>query len=95
MQVISAKFENGVFIPKVPVTLDEDQEAVIIISEKKSITQKKSASYFREEAARHFADNFPGIGVSQNLLDLVGILHGTSGKYDREEYHEHVGRKFK
>ena len=95
MQVIEAKYENGVFIPAVPVSMDEDQEAVIIISEKKAISQKKSASYYREEASRQFAVNFPGVSVSQELLEIVAILCDIPGKYDKEEYHEHVGRKFK
>lgn len=95
MQVIEAKYENGVFVPAAPVSMGEDQEAIIIISEKKSVSQKKSASYYRDEVSRQFAAKFPGVSVSQDLLDMVGILCDIPGKYDKEEYHEHVGRKFK
>ena len=80
MQVIEAKYEKGVFIPAVPVSMDEDQEAIIIISEKKTMSQKKSASYYREEVSRQFAVNFPGVSVNQDLLDMVGILCDIPGK---------------
>lgn len=95
MQVIEVKYKNGVFIPTVPVTMDEDQEAVIIISEKKPGSQKRDAAYYQENASRDFKDKFPGVGIGNELLELVGILCDKPGNYDKTEYHEHVGRKFK
>ena len=95
MQVINVRFENGVFVPTEPVNMGEDQEAVVVVSEKKDEKSEESAQYYQDKARQHFKKNFPDLEVSEDILDLVGILHGHKGKHDRAEYHEHVGRKYK
>ena len=40
-------------------------------------------------------NNFPELEVSEDILGLVGILNKHSGKYDKAEYHEYLGRKYK
>ena len=95
MQVINVKYQNGVFVPTEPVNMGGDQEAVVVVSEKKDEKSEKSAQYFQDKARQHFKENFPDLEVSERILELVGILHRHKGKYDRAEYHEHLGRKYK
>ncbi len=83
MQVINVKYQDGVFVPTESVNMGEDQEAVVVVSEKKDEKSEKSAQYFQDKARQHFKENFPDPEVSERILELVGILHGHKGKHDR------------
>ena len=83
MQVINVRFENGVFVPTEPVNMGEDQEAVVVVSEKKDEKSEESAQYYQDKARQHFKKNFPDLDVSEDILELVGILHRHKGKHDK------------
>jgi hypothetical protein len=55
--------------------------------EKDGEKQLKPESHFREKARQYFSANFPELGISQNILDLVGILTKSKKRYERTEYH--------
>ena len=61
--------------------------------------KKKGSTMLRFMQARsmkqYFKDNFPELEVSEDILDLVGILNKHSGNNDKSEYHEYLGRKYK
>lgn len=95
MQVINVRYQDGVFIPLGQVNIGEVHEAVVVVSEKKAEKSEELTQFYRQKARQYFKDNFPELEVSEDILGLVGILDKHSGKYDKAEYHEYLGRKYK
>ncbi len=87
MQVISVKYRDGVFVPVEPLHLDGDSDAVVVISDEKAHTSEDHVKMYQGEASLYFQKNFPGMEVSKDILELVGILHQYPGKYN-ETYRE-------
>ncbi|NIA12358.1 MAG: DUF104 domain-containing protein [Nitrospiraceae bacterium] len=109
MQVINVKLQNGVFVPLEPINIGEDYEAVVVIGGKRvppvehpegtrfnwAGRTEESTADLQSKARQYFKENFPDLEVSENILELVGILRGYKGKLDKAEYHEYLGRKYK
>ena len=95
MQVINVRYQDGVFIPLGQVNIGEGHEAVVVVSEKKTEKPEELVQFYQQKASQYFKENFPELEVSEDILDLVGILNKHSGKYDKSEYHEYLGRKYK
>jgi|GEM_PF-4214133 len=93
MQVISVKYKDGVFVPVEPLHLDGDPDAVVVISDEKPYTSEDHVNLYQGEARSYFQNNFPGMEVSKDILELVGILRQQPGKYDKEAYQEYLWRK--
>ena len=95
MMVINVKYQDGVFVPLEQVNIGEVHEAVVVVSDKKTEKPEELPQFYQQKARQYFKDNFPELEVSEDILDLVGILSKYSGKYDKSEYHEYLGRKYK
>jgi predicted DNA-binding antitoxin AbrB/MazE fold protein len=93
MQIISVKYEDGVFVPVEPLHLDRDSDAVVVISDEKPYTSEEHVKMYQDEARSYFQEKFPGMEISKDILELVGILRQPPGKYDREAYREYLWRK--
>ncbi len=93
MQVISVKYEDGVFVPVEPLQQDWDSDAVAVISEGKPYTSEEHVQMYQHDARNYFQEKFPGMEISEDILELVGILRQPPGKYDREAYREYLWRK--
>ncbi len=93
IQVISVKYKDGVFVPVEPLQLDGDSDAVVVISDEKPHTSENHVKMYQDEASRYFQVNFPGMEISKDILELVGILRQPPGKYDKEAYREYLWRK--
>ena len=93
MQVIAVKYREGVFVPDEPIQLQGDAEVIVVISDEKPHTSEDHVKMYQDEAKRYFQENFPGMEISMNILELVGILRHPPGKYDKEAYREYLWRK--
>ncbi len=82
MQVISVKYRDAVFVPVEPLHLDGDSDAVVVISDEKAHTSEDHVKMYQDEASRYFQENFPGMEISKDILELVGILRQPPGKYN-------------
>lgn len=74
MQVISVKYEDGVFVPVEPLQLDRDSDAVVIISDEKPYTSDEHVKRYQDDARSYFLKKFPGMEISEDILELVGNL---------------------
>ena len=95
MQVINVKLQDGVFVPLEPINVDNDYEAIVVIGGKRVRKVEKAAATSRDKARRYFTENFPDLEVSENILELVGILRGHPEGHGKEEYYEYLGRKYR
>lgn len=93
MQVISVKYREGVFVPDMPIQLQGEHEAIVVIIDENPHTPEDHVKMYQDEASRYFQENFPGMGISKDILELVGILRQPPGKYDKEAYREYLWRK--
>ena len=87
MQVVSVKYREGVFVPDMPIQLQGDPDAIVVISDEKPHTSEDHVKMYQAEASRYFQENFPGMEISKDILELVGILQQPPGKY-KETYSE-------
>lgn len=55
----------------------------VVISDKKPHTSEDYVKMYRDEASRYFQENFPGMEINKDILELVGILRQPPGKYDK------------
>lgn len=82
MQVINVKLQDGVFVPLEPINIGEDYEAVAVIGGKRVKKTEESVLASQSKARQYFKENFPGMEISKDILELVGILRQPPGKYN-------------
>ena len=94
MQVINVRFENGVFVPAEAVKMTQDQEAVVIISERKS---EKPISQDKERMKNAFTEyktKYPDDQVSVDDFRYVGILAGSDMNDTKDELIKAIESKY-
>ena len=94
MQVINVKYQDGVFVPAEPVKMTQDQEAVVIISERKS---EKPISQDKERMKNAFTEyktKYPDDQVSVDDFRYVGILAGSDMNDTKDELIKSIENKF-
>ncbi len=80
MQQIRVCYENGVFVPLEHIDPGLYEEAIVTVkvieTEKKSVAREKAVTTdeHRARAKAYIEENFPDVEVSQEVMDLTGIL---------------------
>ena len=95
MQVVNVELQDGVFVPLEPINLNNDYEAIVVIGGKRVRKVEKVASNSKDEAKRYFMENFPDLEISEDILELAGILRGHPEGHGKEEYYEYFGKKYR
>ncbi len=93
MQIVQVKLQNGVFVPLEPVEMTEDQEAVVILGEKRRQPVAGEVDY-KKKAREYFIANFPGLEVEETVLELVGIVPQAKASLGRKEYQNYLKQKY-
>ncbi len=93
MQIVQVKLQNGVFVPLEPVEMTEDQEAVVILGEKRRQLVSGEIDY-KKKAREYFVANFPGLKVEETVLELVGIVPQEKPVLGRKEYRNYLEQKY-
>jgi len=84
MQVISVKYREGVFVPAVPIQLQGDPDAVVVISDEKPRMDMKSADERVLPAAEEYKAKYPNDSIDMNSFKYVGILEDAT-PYDSKQ----------
>ncbi len=97
---IRVRYENGVFVPLEhiePVFYEDATVTVKVIeTEKKPVTREKSVTTdeHRARAKAYIEKNFPDVEVSQEVMNLIGILRGVQCDDYKAEYRKHLEEKY-
>jgi predicted DNA-binding antitoxin AbrB/MazE fold protein len=100
MQQIKVRYENGVFVPLEPIKpgfFEEEIVRIEIIKTKKGpVTREKSVATdeYRARAKAYIEENFPDVEVSQEIMNLIGILQSTQCDDYKSEYNKYLEEKY-
>ncbi len=94
MQVISVKYREGVFVPDVPIQLQGDPDAVVVISDEKTHAAVKSGEGIGLSAAEEYKAKYPNDSIDMNSFKYVGILEDATPYDSKKELIRIIEEKY-
>ncbi len=94
MQVINVKYQDGVFVPVKPVKMTEDQEAIVIISEREAAKPTLKDKERMKNAYIEYKSKYPDDQVSVDDFRYVGIVAGGDINDTKDELIKAIESKY-
>ena len=94
MQVISAKYREGVFVPDVPIQLQGDPDAVVVISDERRCLAVKSENERVLSAAEEYKAKYPDDSWDIKSFKYVGILEDIAFYDSKKELIRVIEEKY-